>query len=94
MDDAHRCYIAADALDGSGLDVIASTPGVRYLVRKWLKSSRELPIGQAALILDEVDRKRTYREANIPGVGHLIFKLRPDAKDQTRHTLCRVYRVE
>ena len=88
MDDAHRCYIAADALDGSGL------VATHYHVRKWLESSRELPIGQAALILDEVDRKRSYREANIPGIGHLIFKLRPDAKDITRHTLCRVYRVE
>jgi hypothetical protein len=88
VDDAHRCYIAADALVGSGLD------GDHYRVRKWLESSREIPIGQAALILDEVDRKRSYREANIPGIGHLIFKLRPDAKDPTRHTLCRVYRVE
>ena len=88
MDDANRCYIVADALDGSGLD------GDHFRVRKWLESSRELPIGQAALLLDEVDRKRTYREAMIPGVGHLIFKLRPDAKDHTRHTLCRVYRVE
>jgi len=90
VDDAHRCYIAADALDGSGLD------GDHYRVRKWLESSRELPIGQACELLDEdqFDRKRYYREATIPGIGHLVFKLRPDAKDPTRHTLCRVYRVE
>jgi hypothetical protein len=89
MDDANRCYIAADALDGSGLDVVSYGH-----VRKWLESSRELPLGKACEILDEVDRKRSYREANIPGIGHLVFKLRPDAKDPTRHTLCRVYRVE
>jgi hypothetical protein len=90
VDDAHRCYIAADALDGSGLD------GDHYRVRKWLESSRELPLGKACEILDDdqFDRKRYYREATIPGIGHLVFKLRPDAKDPTRHTLCRVYRVE
>jgi hypothetical protein len=91
VDDAHRCYIAADALDGIGFDVVSYGH-----VRKWLESSRELPLGEACEVLDEdqFDRKRSYREANIPGIGHLIFKLRPDAKDPTRHTLCRVYRVE
>lgn len=90
MDDANRCFIQPCALDG--LDV-----GADYArVRKWLESSRELPLGKACEVLDEdqFDRKRSYREANIPGIGHLVFKLRPDAKDPTRHTLCRVYRVE
>ncbi len=90
MDDAHRCYIAADALDGLNVGTY------RYRIRKWLESSRELPLGKACEILDDdqFDRKRYYREATIPGIGHLVFKLRPDAKDPTRHTLCRVYRVE
>lgn len=90
MDDAHRCYIAADALDGSGLD------GGHFRVRKWLESSRYLTHGEACKLLSDkqYDLYRSYREANIPGIGHLVFKLRPDAKDITRHTLCRVYRVE
>lgn len=90
MDDAHRCYIEADALDGSGL------VATHYHVRKWLESSRYLTHGEAAALLStrQYDLYRSYREATIPGIGHLIFKLRPDAKDLTRHTLCRVYRVE